>query len=104
MKRLYTDQNSLMIGNIKNILENHGIECIIKNFMLVGSVGELPPTVCSTEVWVVDDEKYAEAKIIFKDIFSEDKNNNSTWKCSKCGEIIESQFTDCWNCGEGNVN
>ncbi|NIT14696.1 MAG: DUF2007 domain-containing protein, partial [Candidatus Dadabacteria bacterium] len=52
MKRLYTDQNSLMIGNIKNILENHEIECVIKNFMLVGSAGELPPTVCATELWV----------------------------------------------------
>jgi hypothetical protein len=100
MKRLYTDQNSLMIGNIKNILENHDIECIIKNFMLVGSVGELPPTVCSTELWVVNDEKYAQAKEIVKDIFSEDKKNNSTWKCRNCGESVEEQFTDCWNCGE----
>nr|NIX16223.1 DUF2007 domain-containing protein [Candidatus Dadabacteria bacterium] len=35
MKRLYTDQNSLMVGNIKNILEGYEIKCVIKNFMLV---------------------------------------------------------------------
>lgn len=100
MKRLYTDQNSLIVGNIKNIMENNDIECIIKNFMLVGSVGELPPTVCATELWVLDDEKYDEAMVILKDVFSEHKDLGSKWKCSKCGEMIEAQFTDCWNCGE----
>jgi len=102
MKRLYTDQNSLMIGNIKNILENHGIECIIKNFMLVGSLGQLPPTVCATELWVLDEQRYEEARVILKDIFSEDKNNHATWKCRNCGELVEEQFTDCWKCGESH--
>ena len=23
----------------------------------------------------------------------------TTWKCDQCGELLESQFTDCWNCG-----
>ncbi len=101
MKRLYTDQNSLMVGNIKNILEGHEIKCVIKNFMLVGSVGELPPTVCATELWVVDDNKYDQAKEILKDIFSEGKDKAPKWKCANCGEMIEGQFTDCWNCGEG---
>ncbi len=73
MKRLYTDQNSLMVGNIKNILEGYEIKCVIKNFMLVGAIGEAPPTVASTELWVVDDEKYDRAKEILKDIFSEDR-------------------------------
>ena len=91
-----------MVGNIKNILENNGIECIIKNFMLVGSLGELPPTVCATELWVLDEQRYEEANGILKDIFSENKDNSSKWKCSKCGEMIEGQFTDCWNCGESN--
>lgn len=100
MKRLYTDQNSLMVGNIKNILENNGIACIIKNFMLVGGLGELPPTVCSTELWVLDDEKYNDAEIILKNIFSDNKQNLSEWKCINCGETVEGQFTECWNCGK----
>lgn len=101
MKRLYTDQNSLMVGNIKNIMENNDIECIIKNFMLVGSVGELPPTVCSTELWIINDEQHEQAKQILKEVFSEDKDKDPKWKCSSCGEMIEGQFTDCWNCGQG---
>lgn len=99
MKRLYTDQNSLMVGNIKNILENNGIDCIIKNFMLIGGLGELPPTVCSAELWVLDDEKYNDAENILKNIFSENEQNLSEWICTKCGETVEGQFTECWNCG-----
>ena len=26
-------------------------------------------------------------------------NDCSEWKCPKCGEEIEGQFTDCWSCG-----
>ena len=102
MKRLYTDQNTLMIGTIKNILENSGIDCIIKNFMLVGGVGELPPTVCSTELWVINDDEYDQAKTILKSIFSDNDERSSTWECSSCGERIEGQFTECWNCGKSN--
>jgi len=29
---------------------------------------------------------------------SKNENNNS-WTCSRCGEILESQFEICWNCG-----
>ena len=28
-----------------------------------------------------------------------EKDNNITWTCSRCGEILESQFEICWNCG-----
>ena len=37
---------------------------------------------------------------------SENENNNS-WTCSHCSEILESQFEICWNCGtskEGDLN
>jgi len=35
----------------------------------------------------------------------EDSNKESsfakteTWQCNGCGEIIETQFTECWQCG-----
>lgn len=29
-------------------------------------------------------------------------SNANEWKCNKCGEILEIQFTSCWNCGKGN--
>lgn len=100
MKRLYTDQNSLLVGNVKNILENNDIECVIKNFMLVGGLGELPPTACSTELWVIDDDKYDEAELILKKIFSKNKDKLTGWICANCGETVEGQFTECWNCGK----
>jgi membrane protease subunit (stomatin/prohibitin family) len=29
----------------------------------------------------------------------EKANPKTQWQCENCGEILESQFTDCWNCG-----
>ena len=28
-----------------------------------------------------------------------DDGKAETWTCSSCGEVLEPQFTDCWNCG-----
>lgn len=28
-----------------------------------------------------------------------DAQAEGNWACSNCGEILEAQFTDCWNCG-----
>lgn len=27
------------------------------------------------------------------------EGNRSVWQCKTCNEILEEQFTDCWNCG-----
>ena len=26
-------------------------------------------------------------------------DETDTWQCTGCGEILESQFTECWQCG-----
>ncbi len=28
-----------------------------------------------------------------------DLGNTETWQCTGCGETLESQFTECWQCG-----
>ncbi len=33
-----------------------------------------------------------------------DASSNPPWKCQKCGEEIEGQFSDCWNCGAAKEN
>jgi len=39
MKKLYSAQDPLMIGHLKNVLENQGIDCVIKNTYLASAVG-----------------------------------------------------------------
>ena len=99
MKKLYSAQDPLMIGHLKNVLESQGIECVIKNTYLAGAVGELPPIECWPELWVVEDERCNEAEAVLKETLSPVVGLEKPWKCKKCGEMIEGQFSECWNCG-----
>lgn len=99
MKKLYSAQDPLMIGHLKNVLESQGIDCVIKNTYLAGAVGELPPIECWPELWVVDDAEYSVAEEVLAKALAPLGSVKRPWKCKRCGEIIEGQFSECWNCG-----
>lgn len=100
MKRVYSDEHGFMAEYIKNILCEEGIECMLKNLGLSGSMGELPPTECWTEIWIMQNQNYGKAKTIINELLKQQLSNKN-WQC-QCGEKIESQFTTCWNCGHKN--
>jgi rubrerythrin len=99
MKKIYSAQNSLMIGHLKNLLEAYGIECEIKNTYLAVAAGEIPPIECWPELWVTDDAKETEARMFLERILAPLESIKKSWKCVNCGEEVEGQFAECWNCG-----
>ncbi len=98
MKKIYSADNLIMAGHVKGLLESNSIECIIKNQNLAGAIGELPPVECWPEVWVVHEEDYSQAMKIVDSVITHDQHLHNEWKCI-CGEIIEGQFSACWQCG-----
>jgi hypothetical protein len=103
MKRVYTAKDPLMIGHLKNVLITFGIECITRNVYLSSAAGELPPIECWPELWVVDDTRQAEATTILKKTLAPLKPVKRSWRCDGCGEEVEGQFSECWNCGESRI-
>ena len=99
MKKIYSGQDSLMLSHLKNVLEGQGIDCVIRNIYLAGAVGELPPIECWPELWVVDDAEYSVAVEVVEKALAPLGSVKRPWKCTKCGEEVEGQFTECWNCG-----
>ncbi len=99
MKKVYTAQDPLMIGHLKNVLEICGIDCVVKNLYLSSAAGEIPPIECWPELWVVQDERYEEAQAVLKETLSPVVGLEKPWKCKNCGEMIEGQFSECWKCG-----
>jgi hypothetical protein len=99
MKNIYSSPHLFLVNHYKNIVESYGIPCIVKNRFLSGAAGELPPT----EVWpilcVEDERDYDRAKQIVDEELNRLDDTHQYWVCSKCGERIEGQFTDCWKCG-----
>jgi hypothetical protein len=99
MKRVYTAKDPLMIGHLKNVLATFDIKCVTRNLDLSSAAGQLPPIECWPELWVVDEEKLAKAKTILKKTLAPLESVKKSWRCTGCGEQIEGQFSECWNCG-----
>jgi Putative prokaryotic signal transducing protein len=99
MKRVYCAKDPLMIGHLRNVLRTFGIGCITKNLDLSSAAGELPPIECWPELWVIDDDKAAEARRILKKTLAPLKSVKRPWICHYCDEQIEGQFSECWKCG-----
>ena len=64
MKRVWSGSSLPDTTHFKNLLEQAGVACIIKNRELGGGIGDLPVFDCSPEIWVLDaDAKHAETLI-----------------------------------------
>ena len=98
MKRVATAESLAEIGHFRNMLEQNGIRCTIKNEQLSGALGEVPFLECLPELWVVRDADQARAEKLIADLRSEPVSGQD-WRCSECNEINEAQFAACWNCG-----
>ncbi len=92
MKKIFASQNITLIGFYKALLEDNGIAAIVKNYYLTSGVGDLPPNECVPELWIIEDDKWEEAKELLK------TDNSTSWQCA-CGEKMSGQFAQCWKCG-----
>ena len=97
MKIVYSAPNISIVSIFRNLLEEHGIKCWIKNEFLYAGMGELPPIECWPLLCVEDDD-YDAAKGIVDEALTE--KELPPWTCESCDEEIEGQFTECWKCGQ----
>ena len=81
------------------MLEDEGFGVLLKNAFLGGGAGELPPTDVWPELWVLDDADYDRAMARVQELLAEQTEPAPDWTCPRCGEVIEGQFAQCWNCG-----
>lgn len=101
MKHVFTATNmSADQDVVKGLFDEAGIPCMIRNDQLAMGPGELTPSDCSPEVWILDDEDYPKARQIVEALRNAKVETPDAWTCPDCGEAIEGQFTSCWNCGK----
>ena len=99
MRKVYTSHNSAIVGHARQVLENHSITCVVRNDFLLGGAGELPVNETWPELWVIDDRNFDRARALVEEIVAAAHDSGPPWRCTSCGEPMEGQFTDCWNCG-----
>ena len=62
MKQIHSAMDPLMVSHLKNVLATFRIHCFTKNIDLISAAGQLPPTECWPELWVVEDERVVKAQ------------------------------------------
>jgi hypothetical protein len=99
MKRIYTSQSHVLVILLRDALTGTGVRCFIKNELLAGAAGELPLTECWPELWITDDDQCEWANAIVMTTLNSANRRWPTWQCAHCGQMLEGQFAQCWQCG-----
>jgi hypothetical protein len=97
-KRVYSSPILANVAILEAALTSRGIACEIRGAYLGGASGGLPPTEAWPELWLLDESMVDKAKQIVEDTPLE-VPTGSPWTCPECREEVESQFSECWNCG-----
>lgn len=100
MKRFYQDYNTVKVYQVKQLLIDAGIDCVVKNELIQGAAGEIPLNEAMPEIWLVDSEWSQKATQLLETFEQEQRTlaNASTWVCSECGSDNEADFGICWHC------
>ncbi|MCP1673044.1 hypothetical protein J2T57_000136 [Natronocella acetinitrilica] len=98
MKCIYSSHSPLLVSHMRNLLEAAGIRCQTRNMGLAGAAGELPPTAIWPELWVEREIDYQRAEQLVEEA-QRDPPPGQSWRCPDCGETLEAQFDQCWQCG-----
>lgn len=98
MKLLTRCSNLVEAHHWANLLRAAGIRTEVRNTWLSGAVGDIPQRETWPQLWIPDpqDESAAMAVIHGAD---RDIGKLPVWRCADCGELLEGQFAQCWNCG-----
>ncbi|MEO1856740.1 MAG: DUF2007 domain-containing protein [Rubritalea sp.] len=58
MRKVYEDQDMTMVGYYQSLLEDEGIQTLVKNEYASLATGEIPFTQVYPELWVTDEADY----------------------------------------------
>jgi hypothetical protein len=103
MKRVYIARNPTDAHLFKGLLEVEGMSAIVRGEDLFAARGGAPviPETCPS-VWVLDETHFERARQLAT-AYSRGEGpkgiRGTVWRCPRCGEALEPQFTECWQCG-----
>ncbi|WDD93405.1 DUF2007 domain-containing protein [Burkholderia sp. FERM BP-3421] len=82
-----------------NVLSAAGIGCELHNRYATGALGGIPADQCGPEIWLDDERDEALARRLIDAAARGPRADAAPWRCGRCGETLEAQFTECWRCG-----
>ncbi len=95
MQKLFVSPMLVEIESLKDMLEQEGILCTIKNQQGSSLAGEVPFAEVFPELWVINDDDYPKAQDFLENWQKARPAKETAWTCSSCGESHEKDFTSC---------
>src|ERR1700754_4379903 len=99
MIKLLRAPNLLIGQHWVNLLATAGIACELHNRYLNGALGDIPADQCAPELWLVGERDGGVARRLIETARRGPAAGAPGWRCARCGETLEAQFTVCWQCG-----
>jgi hypothetical protein len=102
MTKVYGARDSVEAQFVKGLLEAEEIPAIIQGGPLQAVLGEIPVSPELLPTVSVDEKDLDRAMEIIDELNKGGPAATSpepSWTCPKCGEVLEGQFSECWNCG-----
>jgi hypothetical protein len=97
MKLLMRCEHAIVAAHYAGALRAAGIDCEVRNTALSGALGEIPFLECAPQIWIRNALDEARAREFISQLRL--PVSGDPWTCAKCGEVLEPQFSQCWNCG-----
>ncbi len=99
MKKVFVSQLLIDVESRKELLDQANIPCMIKNQRSSMLAGEVPFAEIFPELWVIHDEDEGRARDILTNWETAQPMESTGWTCPECREMLQKEFTTCWNCG-----
>jgi hypothetical protein len=99
VKKVTSADSLVTITHYRNLLISEGIPAFLRNEHFGSIMGEVPFQEVWPELWVENDLDYDRARQLINAAKLAEESPSSPWKCRRCGEENEGQFSACWNCG-----
>ena len=82
---------------MQSILESQGIPTYIRNQFASSVMGEVPFIEVCPQLYVLNDGDLEKARQLLL-MHEVGPSAAQAWNCPGCGQEIEAQFAECWNC------
>ncbi len=96
MKRLIQAPNAALAHLWTAQLRSAGFDVSVQREFAGGIAGEIPIDQSLPEIWIMDDDDFARARGVLRDLQNLPQRR---WHCPGCTELVEGPFDQCWNCG-----
>ena len=97
MKKLYIADTTHDAHITQDLLKQRGFETEMRDANLSSTFGQIPLKAVKTTLWV-NSETFSEAKKVLDEIKNAPEKEYKPWNCHRCGESIEGNLLECWNC------